>query len=146
MTTWQIVLMVLVIVLVDGVLIVSLFAMARGSLKELSKTFPGVAVLEGEGRTDGKGVEGSGGKRFCSIRVGMMKLGSCVHITVDRDHLHLEPTRLARWMGLSRVSVPWGRMKVTGRRWGQVSFSAGGVDLSVPDWAVPRELDGVGGG
>ncbi len=141
MTTGQIVTLVVVIVLVDGMVIGSLFSMARGSLKELSKAFPGVAVVDGEGVDGG---QGSGGKRFCSIRVGMMKLGSCVHITVDRDHLHLEPTRLARWMGLSRVSIPWGRMKVTGRRWGQVSFSAGGVDLSVPNWAVPRALDGAG--
>lgn len=140
MTTWQIVLLVLVILLVDGVVIVSLFSMARGPLTELSRAFPGVAVVDGEGVDGG----GSGGKRFCSIRVGMMNLGSCVHITVDRDHLHLEPTRLARWLGLSRVSIPWGRMKVTGRRWGQVSFSVGGVDVSVPGWAVPKELDGAG--
>lgn len=99
LTTWQIVLLVLVILCVDGVVIASLFSFARGSLKELNKAFPGVAALEGEG---------SGGKRFCSIRVGMMKLGSCVHITLDRDHLHLEPARVARWMGMSRVSVPWG--------------------------------------
>jgi hypothetical protein len=51
-------------------------------------------------------------RNFQSFRIGLASLGWLVHVTVDDDHLHLDPARVLRWVGAERISVPWNAMEL----------------------------------
>jgi hypothetical protein len=49
--------------------------------------------------------------RYESFRLGRFtRIGHGMHITVDEEHLHLDPIALLRWVGARRISLPWARM------------------------------------
>lgn len=76
-------------------------------------------------------------KDFQSYRVGLMNLGYCVHTTADTHHLHLEPVRFMRWLGMKPVSIPWEAiepLKVRGKRWAKVKVDA--QTVWGPLWAL----------
>ncbi len=66
----------------------------------LAKDFPSIDV-----------VEPSVTKDFQTFRINSMNLGGCVHVTLDDVHLHLNPASMLRWMGMTRVSIPWERIE-----------------------------------
>lgn len=119
MQTWQIVLMVVVFVMLDIVVIGAIFAMAVKPVRALADRYPPVppapdAVM----------------RRFQTFRFGMMNMGGCIHAAADEKHLHLLPARLARWFGVRPMSIPWEKVRPTGKS------SRRGTEVRVDDMTI----------
>lgn len=88
---------VICVVLIDLILVWTFVSWGlRRHWNVLAKDFPSLEV-----------VEPSVTKAFQTFRINSMNLGNCVHVTLDDGHLHLNPARMLRWMGMTRVSIPW---------------------------------------
>ncbi|HZW09531.1 MAG TPA: hypothetical protein VFF69_06490 [Phycisphaerales bacterium] len=101
-------------------------ALVRGVWRPLEDAYPARAPAGGAVR-----------KPFQSYRFGILNLGSSVHTTVDAEHLHLEPVRFVRWLGVTPVSVPWDAVRpvrMRGRRCADVDI--GGQMITGPRWAL----------
>jgi len=104
MTGGQIALLVGLILLIDSVVVGSIFYAVSQTMRDLSSKFPPMEPLPDSVR-----------RRFQSFKIGLINLGWCVHVAVDERYLHLTPTRLARWFGVRAMSVPWEAIEVVGK-------------------------------
>lgn len=124
MTWWMIVLIVLA---VDAIIIPCLFyGVISGYWQPLEKRFPARDALPGAVR-----------KEFQSIKLDLFNLGWCTHISVDEQHMHLDPVLLLRWFKAGRISLPWESLELerVGRSWGKAKLR-GGITLWAPAWAM----------
>lgn len=97
MTTTQVILIVGVFLLMDGLIVTMLVkAAAEASFGLLAPAHPSRETVSPSSR-----------RNFCSMRVDWFNLGGCVHIEVDSKHLHLHPAAILRWAGARPASVPW---------------------------------------
>ena len=46
-------------------------------------------------------------KNFQSYRINLLKLGFCVHTTVDEQYLHLTPVKFLQKLGARPISIAW---------------------------------------
>lgn len=85
-------------------------------------------------------------RNFQSFSVGLLNLGWCIHVAVDRDRLHLTPAWLARVAGYRAASVPWAQVEHVGPFGGRAFIvRIGGTAFVGPAWALspvdPSEYD-----
>ncbi len=127
MTPLAIAVFIVVVTFTDLFIIGALFANLRASMwGPLAAAFPPQPPARDAVR-----------KEFQSISVGLFNLGFCVHLTVDEDHLHIDPTAFLRWFRLTKMSIPWNAVRVTkrsrsGRR---AAIRVRNVDMQGPAWA-----------
>ena len=101
-------------------------AIIQSNWKPLEKKFPPQALGEDSVRKD-----------FQSYRIGVFNLGYSVHTTADDMHLHMEPAKVLRWLGMGPVSIPWDAMlakRTRGKSWAEVKI--GSHSLWGPRWAL----------
>jgi len=80
-------------------------------------------------------------RNFCSLRVDWINMGHCVHIAVDRTHLHIFPAAILRWGGARPASIPWdqiqtGKPKFFGR---YREARIGPLSALLPSWCLPEQ-------
>lgn len=127
MTGTQVALLVGVFVVTDIMVVGALFHTLSQNLREFSTKFPAVEPLPNAER-----------RRFQSFKFGFTSLGGSVHVAVDERHLHLTPTRAARWLGMRPLSVPWEAITIVGKATIGSSLRAkiAGEDVLGPAWCL----------
>lgn len=75
-------------------------------------------------------------KDFQSFGFGAFNFGSCVHIAVDPDHLHLLPAALLRWAGCKQASIPWDRVQIVRRTKRSIRAKLGTTTIRGPAWCL----------
>ncbi len=130
MSTGKVILLVCVFFLVDFVMVGTLIHVCGRSLRKLCSQFPPLP-------RSADAVE----RRFQGFKIEMISLGFSVHAAVDENALHLTPTRVARWMGMTPTSLPWTAFKNVRPVMGGVSAEVAGVGITGPKWCM--ELAGV---
>jgi hypothetical protein len=143
MTTSQVVLLVVGIVVIDLMIVGAVMTFLASMLNDMARRFPARAVLGGVG--------GSGAvrKEFQSIRVDMYNLGGCVHLTVDEACLHIEPAWVIRRVGGKSMSVPWEAIvleKPLSARASRGVARIGGSRVLLPAWVLRLATPAGGGG
>jgi hypothetical protein len=122
------------VILLDSVIF---WALLRSGWSELVQGFSGAEVSAGAVRRD-----------FQSFKVGLYSFGWCVHVAVDEHHLHVFPAALLRWVGATRASIPWERVRVVkvGKRSTRVQI--GMTTVTGPTWCLSMavERDGAASG
>lgn len=127
MTTPQVLLLVGVFMLVDLVVVSAVFQMSAQIWNGLGKGCTYVEPKPGSVRKD-----------FQSMKVGIFSFGSCLHIAVDEDYLHLYPAKIVRMSGGKTFSVPWSLVEADASRpqrrmWpGRIN----GQKVLAPAWAL----------
>lgn len=124
--TAVIILIVLVVTLFDGLIVWALFAHLRSSIwNPLAERFPHRNPAQDAVRKD-----------FQSLSVGLFNLGWMIHVIVDDEYLHLEPSAICRWIGLKSTSVPWDEVRPVRRSatgwWATVRI--GNTTMRGPAW------------
>lgn len=92
---------VFLFVAMDAMLVGTLINLARDAMRDLAKGHPPIEPEPGAVR-----------RSFQSFRVGIVNLGLSVHVAADSSHLHLYPSRTARWVGMVPMSIPWEGIRV----------------------------------
>lgn len=125
MTTVQIILLVIGIVVIDVMVIGAVASTVMMALKPLMEAHP-PKPIEPDAVT----------KRWQTVRFGMSNFGGCISISVDTAYLHLRPARIARIFGLRDMSIAWEVIEVRdiGKRLGSAKVS--GMDIKAPSWAL----------
>ena len=89
-----VILIVIVFVVTDSIIVWAVISSATSMIRSLTHSFPAMPVSEPCVRQE-----------FSSLRMGLTKFDNSVHITIDRDYLHVEPAAILRWMGVKAMSV-----------------------------------------
>lgn len=92
---------VFLFVAMDAMLVGTLIKWARDAMRELARGHPPVEPAPEAVR-----------RSFQTFRVGIVNLGLSVHVAADASHLHLYPSRMARWVGMVPMSIPWEEIRV----------------------------------
>lgn len=127
MTTPQVLLLVGIFALVDLVVVGAVFQMAAHYWNELGKGCDYVQPRPGSVRKD-----------FQSMKIGVFNYGSCLHIAVDENHLHLYPAKIIRWVGGRSFSIPWDKVEPDASRPQRRLWPArvNGQKVLAPAWAL----------
>jgi hypothetical protein len=97
-----VILLVSVFVMMDTIVVGAVLSAGTAPWKELMQKFPATdPVAPGLSR------------EFQSVRLGMLNLGKCAHITIDDFSLHLRPAKLGRMLGLGGLSIPYAEIAVS---------------------------------
>jgi hypothetical protein len=125
MPGWKIAVVVTAFVLFDAMIVAAILWAVGRSVKELAAQFPfrhpGPDAIR---------------KDFQSIHLGFLGLGGSVHLSADAVHLHIEPARVARWIGVRAMSLPWDAIRVKHRGPFQTRSEVAGVALAAPNWCM----------
>ncbi len=77
-------------------------------------------------------------RNFQSMRLGMLNLAFCIHVTVDDLYLHVTPVAPFRWFGAGTASIPWESIEIVKRsrigRW--ITARIGKRTLVGPKWCL----------
>jgi hypothetical protein len=138
MPWWQVLLIVMIFVFVDGVIVfVVVPALIRESWGAIADTHP--AIRKPFDRVLPGGISTPATWRgFQSMSADMINMGWCMHIGVDDWGIHLHPARLGRLFGLKPASVPWEAISPKKRRKRFCTVLIRGVSVKGPTWALGR--------
>lgn len=89
-----VILIVVVFVVMDSIIVWAVISSATSMIRSLTDKFPAMPATEPWVR-----------REFSSVRMGLTKFDNSVHITIDREYLHVEPAAILRWMGVQAMSV-----------------------------------------
>jgi hypothetical protein len=133
MTGGQIALLVGLILLIDLMVVGAICYAVSQTMRDISSKFP-----PSDPRPDAVR------RRFQSFKFGLVNLGWCVHVAVDDRHLHLSPTRLARWLGMRAMSVPWEAIEVVGKATigSSIRVRIAGEEILGPAWCLNLAAQG----
>jgi hypothetical protein len=119
---------VLAFVSLDALIVWALFRhFLVGVWGPLAGKFPRVPEADGAVRRD-----------FQSFSFGLFNLGYCVHVTVDEDHMHLDPALFLRVIGARAMSIPWERIELRSRprEQGYLKARVDQQDFRGPAWCL----------
>jgi hypothetical protein len=125
MNWWQIALLVGFILAIDLAILGAVFSACASTLKPLRDAFPPVEPAPDAVR-----------KRFQSFGFNLVNLGGCVHVAADDLWLHLRPARVARWVGMRDMSIPWAAITLERVRGKWAVAKVGGVSVRGPAWCL----------
>lgn len=128
MTPLNITIAVVIFVVMDLIIIGTVFNLAAGSARAIGEKFPAKPVRPDAVR-----------REFQSVSVGMGNWGGSYHLSVDEQHLHMEPAWLMRKLGVRMASVPWAdvrRTKSALPRRGRGEATIAGETVRLPVWAL----------
>lgn len=137
MSGWCVALLVVMITATDGILVWAILRACGHSLKEMAHGHPPVEPAPGAVRRD-----------FQSFKIGIFNLGWSIHVAVDADYLHLYPARIARWMGMVPMSIPWEEVEFRKKGWGKSGLGGATVRIGKqwvtgPRWALQLAAERV---
>ncbi len=95
MPTTAVILIVVMFVVMDSIIVWALVSSAVSQIRSITDKYPAMPVREPYVR-----------REFSSLRMGLSKFDNSVHITIDRDYLHVDPAAILRWMRVPAMSVP----------------------------------------
>ncbi len=95
MPTIAVILIVVMFVVMDSIIVWALVSSAISQIRSVTDKYPAMPVREPYVR-----------REFSSLRMGLSKFDNSVHITIDRDYLHVDPAAILRWMRVPAMSVP----------------------------------------
>lgn len=127
MTPLAVIAIVVVLLSTDFIVIGALFANLRSSMwKPLSDAFPARPPAPDAVR-----------KEFQSLKMGILNLGGCAHLSVDDEYLHIEPAAFLRWFRMVSMSIPWEavRVKKRSKSGKSVTVRIRNVEVMGPGWA-----------
>ena len=75
-------------------------------------------------------------RNFQSFKIGLFNLGYAIHVTVDVDHLHLDPVKFGRKLGMRSASIPWDAIEYLGPL--RTSSKYAKIKLGTETWTGPR--------
>lgn len=125
MSTPSIILLVAVFLVTDFIVVGAVIHSAGRTLREVCAAFPPTP-------RSADAVE----RRFQGFKFGMVSLGFSVHAAVDERALHLTPTRLARWIGMTPMSIPWAAFSKVKPSLGEMKAVVAGVEMAGPKWCM----------
>ncbi len=109
----------------DIIVINALRMTAKEKFDRLAKDFPAQPMGKDPVR-----------KRFQSVVLDWFSFGLSVHLAVDEQYLHMEPTRFARLFGGRAVSIPWDAFEaVNAGKW-RTKAKIGMMKFEGPTWAL----------
>ncbi|MEM9064907.1 MAG: hypothetical protein AAGB51_05395 [Planctomycetota bacterium] len=127
MQNWAILIGVAIMLITDAIVVtVLLRSVVGGVFNKLHELHPPVGAASNAVRKD-----------LQSFRSGLINLGWSINVTVDEDHLHLEPAKIFRWFGAKSSSIPWRAVeprKTFSKRVRNVRIGA--IDLTGPKWCL----------
>ncbi len=127
MTTFAVILLIVVMLATDAVVVWALFSNLRSSMwKPLSDAYPSRPLARDAVR-----------REFQSLKMGLFNLGWCAHLTVDSEHLHIEPTAILRFFRMTGMSIPWQEVRVVKRSriTTRITVRIRKVKIQGPGWA-----------
>lgn len=125
MPVWQVILIVGLFIAVDAVIVCAILFSCRGEWARLAR-----------GHDPAEPALGATVRRFQGFRIGMVNLGFSIHVATDEAYLHMVPTRFARWVGVTPVSVPWEHVQASGSGTRSRKAKINGVSLLGPAWCM----------
>lgn len=127
MTGTQVALLVGVFLVSDVIVVGAIFHALSETMRETCGKYPAVEPMANAVR-----------RRYQSFKFGMVSLGGCVHVAVDERYLHLTPARVARWLGMRAMSVPWEAIEVKGRAGvgSSLRVKIGKEEVLGPEWCL----------
>ena len=98
MTTTQVIVVVAVFLISDGIVVPMVIrGLVESEWEPIARAFP----------AQGAPSPGAVRREFCSLKIGMLSCGWGMHLTADETHLWFEPAMVCRWLGIRPAVVPW---------------------------------------
>ena len=137
MTTWQILILVGCVLVMDTVIVGAVLAATGAQWKRFATYFPERPVLAGAQR-----------RTWQTVRLGVWNWGWSFTISVDAQCVHLTPgPRIGKLMGGCTASIPVEALGQTEtgaggaakprRRSGRIKLKLAGRSIELPSWVMP---------
>lgn len=116
-------------VLLDAIVVFSIFTIAANQLKSLAKHFLEAAPqIHAERRN------------FQSFSLGLFNFGWSFHVIADADYVHMHPAWLFRKLGVPNFSLPRAELKDPQKCFGGVKVTLRNETLRGPRWCLAPDL------